>query len=64
MMSGEELKTLRESKALSQAQLARMLEVNVMSVSRWERGERKISPQIHKLIQLLLGKVKPDQQSP
>lgn len=32
------LATLRRSKGLSQAKLAEILEIDVMTVSRWERG--------------------------
>ena len=41
-MTREELKTWRLSKGLSQAKLARLLNVTVMAVSRWERGVRSI----------------------
>lgn len=33
-----DLKTWREQHRLSQAQLARLLEVDQMTISRWERG--------------------------
>lgn len=36
------MKQWREVNAYSQGQLARILEVNVMTVSRWERGIMKI----------------------
>ena len=42
-MDGNELKTLRAGAGLTQADLARRLSVDVSTVSRWERGERKIS---------------------
>ena len=38
----EELKTLRTQLKLTQAQLAKKLKVDVATISRWERGTRKI----------------------
>lgn len=40
-MGGVNLKDWRETRGLSQAQLARWLEVDQMTISRWERGARK-----------------------
>jgi transcriptional regulator with XRE-family HTH domain len=37
-MKPEELKLRRESIGLTQSQLARELDVDVITVSRWERG--------------------------
>jgi transcriptional regulator with XRE-family HTH domain len=42
-MTGAELKGRREELGLSQALLARRFGVDVMTVSRWERGDRKIT---------------------
>lgn len=42
-MNGNELKTLRAGAGLTQAELARRMSVDVSTVSRWERGESKIS---------------------
>jgi transcriptional regulator with XRE-family HTH domain len=42
-MTGENLKRRREELGLSQALLARRFGVDVMTVSRWERGDRKIT---------------------
>lgn len=41
-MERDELKKWREVNGYSQGQLARVLEVDVMTVSRWERGIMKI----------------------
>jgi transcriptional regulator with XRE-family HTH domain len=41
-MERDELKKWREVNEYSQGQLARILEVDVMTVSRWERGIMKI----------------------
>ena len=42
MMKRKELKKWRSSNNYSQSQLARVLGVDVMTISRWERGERKV----------------------
>lgn len=42
-MTGADLKRRREELGLSQSELARRFEVDVMTVSRWERGERTIT---------------------
>jgi transcriptional regulator with XRE-family HTH domain len=39
-MGGMDVKAWREEHGLSQAQLARLLEVDQMTISRWERGVR------------------------
>lgn len=41
-MSSLDLKSRRVSLGLTQSQLARELEVDVITVSRWERGVRPI----------------------
>lgn len=41
-MQPAELQAWRERRGISQAQLARDLDVDVMTISRWERGERAI----------------------
>jgi len=38
----QQLTARREALGLSQAQLARALQVSEATISRWERGERKI----------------------
>ena len=67
-MTGTELRTLRVQKGISQVGLARMLEVKPITVWRWEQGtgknKRDISPQMARLITLLLGKVKSPENIP
>lgn len=43
-MTSDELKEWREVNGYSQAKLAKALTVDVMTVSRWERGVRSIPP--------------------
>lgn len=42
MLIGEALKKARESKGLTQKQLAEMLYVDTSLVCRWEKGQRKV----------------------
>jgi predicted transcriptional regulator len=46
-MTSKELKKWREQYGLSQAKLARVLGVDVMTISRWERGVIGIPPFMH-----------------
>ena len=41
-ITGEDIKNFREELGLSQADLALRLKLNVMTISRWERGTRSI----------------------
>lgn len=43
-MRPEQLVSRRKQMDLTQAELAARLEVDVMTISRWERGERAIPP--------------------
>lgn len=43
MLVGQALKKARESKGLTQKQLADMLYVDPSLVCRWEKGQRKVS---------------------
>lgn len=43
-MTSKQLKRARRQLGMSQAQLARRLKVDTITVSRWERGVRAISP--------------------
>ena len=42
MLIGQALKRARESKGLTQKQLAEMLYVDTSLVCRWEKGQRRI----------------------
>lgn len=46
-MKREELKKWRQRNAYSQGKLAKVLSVDVMTVSRWERGVREIPSFLH-----------------
>jgi DNA-binding transcriptional regulator YiaG len=52
-MRKDELKQRRESLLLTQAQLARELEVDVITVSRWERGVHPIPKYIELAIEAI-----------
>jgi transcriptional regulator with XRE-family HTH domain len=43
-MDADELREKRKELKTTQAQLAKALGVNIMTVSRWERGPRSIPP--------------------
>ena len=38
------LKELRKEKKYTQAQIAKLMDVNVKTISRWENGEFEIKP--------------------
>lgn len=40
LMSGEQIKQLRESHHLSQAMLAELMNLSVVTISKWERNEK------------------------
>lgn len=46
-MRPDELQAWRARNGFSQSQLARVLGVDVMTVSRWERGVNEIPPFLH-----------------
>lgn len=52
-MSPDELRLWRSRQSLSQGTLANLLDVDVMTVSRWERGERSIPSFLHLALQSL-----------
>jgi transcriptional regulator with XRE-family HTH domain len=54
-MIGKAFKRIREAKRYSQSELARVFGVDVMTVSRWERG---VVP-IPRLAELALSALKP-----
>jgi len=47
LMTPDELRAWREQNGYSQSKLATMLKVDVMTVSRWERGVRDIPSFLH-----------------
>lgn len=44
------LKELREEKKYTQAQIAELMDVNVKTISRWEKGEFEIKPAQAKML--------------
>jgi transcriptional regulator with XRE-family HTH domain len=54
-VKGKELKEWRQFMSYTQAELAEKLGVDVVTVSRWERGKRKIPSFLH----LALRTIKP-----
>lgn len=48
-----QLKKWRRENGYSQSQLAKVLDVDVMTVSRWERGVRSIPPFLHLALECL-----------
>jgi transcriptional regulator with XRE-family HTH domain len=48
-----QLKKWRRENGYSQNQLAKVLDVDVMTVSRWERGVRSIPPFLHLALECL-----------
>ena len=49
------LKELRKEKKYTQAQIAELMDVNVKTISRWERGEFEIKPAQAKMLADFLG---------
>lgn len=45
-MNGDELRQRREGLGMTQEKLAQSLGVNIMTISRWERGVRSIPPHL------------------
>lgn len=52
-MTGQELRFLRTEMGLTQAQLAEILKVKLLTVSRWERNETPIRDEAEMLIRIL-----------
>jgi transcriptional regulator with XRE-family HTH domain len=52
-ISGKELRFLRTEMGMTQAELAEMLRVSMLTVSRWEREENPITDSAEMLIRLL-----------
>jgi DNA-binding transcriptional regulator YiaG len=53
IVTGKAFKRKRGQLGLTQVQLATQLGVTVTAVARWERGERKISEPVARLLTLL-----------
>lgn len=49
------LKELRKEKKYTQAQIAELMDVNVKTISRWERGEFEIKPAQAKMLADFFG---------
>ena len=47
---GVRLKELRQEKKYTQAQIAKLMDVNVKTISRWEKGEFEIKPAQTKML--------------
>jgi transcriptional regulator with XRE-family HTH domain len=57
-MDADELREKRKALGMTQAQLAQSLGVNVMTVSRWERGLRSIPPHLPLALEAIEAKQK------
>ena len=57
-MTGDELRKWRDELAMTQEQLAEALSVDVMTISRWERGVRSIPPYLPLALETLERKYK------
>jgi DNA-binding transcriptional regulator YiaG len=55
-MTGKRFRQIRKKLGLSQSQLAKLIEVTVTALARWERGERPISGPVALCMKLLLEK--------
>ncbi len=59
-MKPDNLKQWRTNNELSQSQLAAILKVDVMTISRWERGVREIPSFLHLALECLEKKGGPE----
>jgi DNA-binding transcriptional regulator YiaG len=59
VMTGRELRTIREKLSLTQAALADAIGVTSNTVARWERGEMTISEPAARLIEKIAEERKP-----
>ena len=57
-MDADELREKRKALEMTQAQLAKALGVNVMTVSRWERGLRSIPSHLPLALEAIEAKQK------
>lgn len=55
-MNKKEIKQLRQSLGLTQKELAARVRVDAVTVSRWERGQQKPSPQATRQLNRLAKK--------
>ena len=55
-MTGAEVRRLRRRLKLTQSALAKRIGVDVMTVSRWERGVTRVTPPVATLLRLLAAK--------
>lgn len=62
-MDGKALKRRREALGYSQSELAALLHVHNLTVSRWERGQHKVPESVALLVQHLRGKKKSAKRS-
>ena len=58
VMSGRELRSIRQKLALTQAALAEAIGVTSNTIARWERGEMAISEPAARLLEKLAGERK------
>ena len=58
MMTGKDIRRVREELGLTQAELATLLGVAINTVSRWEIGERTPHPVVLKAIQTVFAEVR------
>lgn len=56
-MKGVELRRIRKRLRLTQVELAALVGVTPTTVARWERGERRISESIARLVKLTAGEL-------
>ena len=57
-MDADELKEKRKALKMTQAQLAEELGVNIMTISRWERGLRSTPPHLSLALEAIEAKQK------
>ena len=63
-MEGNDLAKWRKEWGLTQRQLAQALGVDVMTISRWERGVRGIPPHIPLALEALEHRMKEEKYGP
>jgi DNA-binding XRE family transcriptional regulator len=58
VMTKDELRAWRKQGGLKQRELAQLLGVKNLAISRWERGERSIPPFLHLALEALENRMK------